>query len=537
LLVFINSFNLAAPSRPAEYGIENWILAFTSPGTLGALWNSIALGVVRIVLSMPITIVLAWLISRTDMPGRSTLEMLCWTAIFLPTLPLTFGWILLLDPRYGIANVALQKLLSMEVGPLNIYSFWGIVWVHLASTTVAYSVIVLLPAFRRIGAPVEEAARVCGANQIVTCMRITLPLLAPAIISVTILTFVRSLEVFEVELLLGRPAGISVYSTRIYDLVRDSPPLYGQATALGFIFLVVMVILALLYQGYLNGKSFTVITGQGYSSTPVRLLGWRRCAAVFCFGWFAVTLATPLFFLVVGSFMRRYGFFYVANPFTLYHWRALFSDPLFFSSLRNSLIIAFAVAIIGIILYSLVAYAILRSRSGVARVTDILVWVPWGMPGILMSLGLLWLFLSTPLRTLLYGGLAGIVLAIVIKDSPIGTQFFKAGFLQVGSELEESARVCGASWLRTYWRVLLPLVAPTAITVGLLNFLSSMRDISTSVLLYSSASRSLSILMLEYSFAGEMERSTAVGVLITIFVLIVTLCVRALGFRFTRERP
>ena len=163
-------------------------------------------------------------------------------------------------------------------------------------------------------------------------------------------------------------------------------------------------------------------------------------------------------------------------------------------------------------------------------------WVPWAVPGILLSLGLLWLTLATPLRTVLYGSLLGLVLAMVIKESPLSTQFFKAGLLQIGPELEEGARVCGASWLRTYWRMLLPLLAPTAITVGVLAFLSAIRDISTSALLYSAQSRPLSILMLEYSFSGEMERGTAIGVLVTVFVLLVTIAVRALGFRLARER-
>jgi iron(III) transport system permease protein len=158
------------------------------------------------------------------------------------------------------------------------------------------------------------------------------------------------------------------------------------------------------------------------------------------------------------------------------------------------------------------------------------------VPGILLSLGLLWLFLGTPLRGVLYGSVTGIILAMVIKDSPLSTQFFKASFLQIGAELEESARVSGASWWQTYWRVLLPLLAPTAITVGLLSFLSAIRDISTPVLLYSAQSRPLSILMLEYSFSGEMERGAAIGVLITVFVMIVTLVSRAVGLRLARDR-
>src|SRR4051794_20940665 len=294
--------------------------------------------------------------------------------------------------------------------------------------------------------------------------------------------------------------------------------------------------LALVQQWYLRGKSYTTVTGRGYTALPVRLGRWGWAASIFCFLWFLITMAGPLIFLILGSFMRRYGFFQLSNPFTLAQWQNLFGDPVFFSSVRNSLVISTAVAVGVIVIYSLVAYSIVRLPSRATRLTDLLVWVPWAVPGILLSLGLLWLFLGTPLRGVLYGSVTGIILAMVIKDSPLSTQFFKASLLQIGPELEECARTSGASWLQTYKRVLFPLLAPTAITVGLLSFLSALRDISTPVLLYSAQSRPLSILMLEYSFSGEMERGAAIGVLITVFVMVVTLASRAVGLRLARER-
>lgn len=536
LLLLINSFNTALPGREAVYGLENWLIAFSEPGTVLALWNSVALGGTRTLISIPIAFGLAWLIARTDLPGRSGLELLCWIGIFLPHLPLTFGWVLLLDPKFGLVNEALKQLPFVEGSVFNVYSFWGIIWVHLASTGVYYKVVLLLPALRRVGAALEEAARVCGANQLITTLRVTMPVLAPAALGIAVLSFVRSLEVFEVELLLGKPAGIQVYSTRIFDLVREQPPKFGEATALGFVFLLTLMGLAVLYQWYIKSRTFTTVTGAGFSSTPVRLGKWKWPTVILCYGFFAVTLLAPLVFLVLGSFMRRYGFFNIRDPYTLNHWTNLFADPVFFSSVRNSLIIAVGVAVGTVLIYSLVAYAIVRNKGRTSSITDLLVWVPWAVPGILMSLGLLWLFLGTPLRGLLYGTITGIIVAMVIKDSPVATLFFKAGIMQIGQELEQSARVCGAGWLTSYRKVLLPLLAPTAVTVGLLAFLSSIRDIGTTALLYSNQSRPLSILMLEYSFAGEMERGTAIGVLVTLFVLLVTLGARALGFRLARER-
>jgi iron(III) transport system permease protein len=360
--------------------------------------------------------------------------------------------------------------------------------------------------------------------------------LAPAVLGIALLSFVRSLEAFEVELVLGKPAGISVYSTRIYDLVHDQPPHFGEATAVGFVFLVVMLGLAWLYQRVIAGRSYVTVTGKSYSAAATRLGAWKWPAAGACFGFLAIAQAAPLTLLILGSFMRRYGFFEIQNPFTVGHWQDLFGDTAFLSSVLNSLIIAVGVAMLVVVVYSTVAYQLVRGSSRVARVSEMLLWVPWAVPGVLMSLGLLWLFLGTPLRSALYGTLLGIILAVVIKESPFSTLFFKSALLQIGTELEECARVSGAPWLRTYLRILLPLLAPTAITVGLLSFLSAIRDISTTVLLYSPTSRPLSILMLEYSFAGEMERSACIGVMVTVFALLVTIGARSLGFRLARER-
>jgi iron(III) transport system permease protein len=159
VLLLVNSFNIAPPGREAVYGAQNWLRAFSDPTALAALWNTVALGAVRTAISLPLALALTWLIARSDMPGRSWIELLCWLGIFLPQLPLTLGWILLLDPRYGLVNATLNQAGLTEGSLFNIYSFWGIVWVHLASSSIYYKVVLLLPVFRRVGAALEEAAR------------------------------------------------------------------------------------------------------------------------------------------------------------------------------------------------------------------------------------------------------------------------------------------------------------------------------------------------------------------------------------------
>jgi iron(III) transport system permease protein len=229
--------------------------------------------------------------------------------------------------------------------------------------------------------------------------------------------------------------------------------------------------------------------------------------------------------------MRRFGFFNLENPFTLSHWLELLGDPILFSSLANSLILGTVTALLAVVLFSLVAYVIVRSQLAGRGLVDMMAWVPWAIPGVLMGLALLWLYLETPLRAILYGSMTGLVLAMIIKELPVGTQLLKAGFARLGNELEEAARICGASWPLTYRRVILPLVSPVLINVAVLSFQGAVRDIATVVFLYNNASRPLSILLLEYSFSGELERGAAVGILLVVMISVMALIARRLGYR------
>jgi len=519
LFLFAGSFNLAPPGKGVVYGLGNWVRAFSDPGTLSALWMSFVLSVVRLIPAMILSVVFAWLIARTDMPGGKFLESFCWIAYFVPDFPLILAWILLLDPNFGFLNTMAQSVPFVD-GPLfNPYGFWGIVWVHTSTGGIWFKVMLLVPVFRRLGATLEEAARVSGANTIAMLRRITLPVLAPMILAVSVLSFIRGLQSFNTELLLGTPAGIYVYSTRIYDYLQREPRAYGEATALGSVFLLVLAILLFFYWKYLSGnKKFTVVTGQGYSTLRVKLGRWKYVALGGCLLYITVMMVLPLVFLVVGSFMRRYGFFHIASPFTLNHWKNLLADPIFLLSLKNSLIIATVTGLGSVLLYSAVAYLVVSRRSVVGPLLESLCWIPHVLPGILLGLSVLWLFLATPLRFIFYGTVWGIALALILADSPVATQAFKAGFLQLGADLEEAARVSGASWWSTYRRILLPLLAPIATAVGLMNFGSALTSISTPVLLYSHQSRPLAILLLEYSFTGELERAAALGLLITAII-------------------
>ncbi|HEY8152429.1 MAG TPA: ABC transporter permease subunit, partial [Vicinamibacteria bacterium] len=218
VLVVLQSFQVAAPGQPAAYGLDGWRAALGEPGLRAALVNTFKVTVVRQLLSLPLAVLIAWLLARTDLPGRSWIEFGFWAAFFLPSFTVTLSWVLLLDPDYGLVNTLVAKLPFVGKGPFNIYSFWGIVWVHVITGSLTVKVILLTPAFRNMNASFEEASRVAGASTLRTALRITVPVMAPVILSVLLLGTMVSLQTFEVEQVLGLPFRFFVFSTMIYDL-------------------------------------------------------------------------------------------------------------------------------------------------------------------------------------------------------------------------------------------------------------------------------------------------------------------------------
>ena len=528
LLLLVGSFQLARPGEAPVYGFAGWRRAFTDPTILEALWNTVSLAVVRQAIALVIGVLLSWLIARTDLPWKKALEFVFWISFFLPPLPVTLGWILLLDGKFGLLNQWLQNL-SIISGPIfNIYSYWGIVWVHM-TTSLGVKVLLLAPAFRNLDASLEESARSCGANPVVTLVRIVIPLMMPAILVSTVLGLIRSMEAFEIELLLGVPIGLFVYSTKIRDLVAYEPPEYAAATALGSIFLVLLLILVALQRSYLGQRLYRTVSGRGFSTNPTSLGRWRwPIFSVVALVAFTVTVV-PLMVLLMGTFMRAFGYFNIPRPWTIENWQRVLADPSLIKSLWNTLIVGLGTALSGAAFYALVAYVVVRRQFKGRAILDFISWLPWAIPGILMGLALLWTVFETRIFLPLYGSVYLLIIALFIKSMPFGVQIAKSVLVQLGPELEEAARISGGSWLQCYRRVLIPLLTPTFIVVGLLGFISAARDISTVVLLGSSQSRTMALLALDYAFGGQFERGAVVAFLTSLVVIIIALIAHVVG--------
>jgi len=528
--VVLNSFNVASPGKPFQLGLAGWQEGFSDPKTARAIVYSFLLSM-RSFIGVGIAFLLSWLLVRARIPGRSFIEFSLWLGFFLPHLPLTLGWILLLDPNYGLINQALMRLPFVAKAPFSIYSVGGILWIHLTLTMVPVMTILLMPALRQFDAAIEESARVCGSSSWTTLMRITIPILSPTILTVTIAGLIRSLEAFEIEQLIGTPVGIDVYATRIFDLISWEPARFSPAMALSTFFLGVLFVLALFYQRFTATREFGTVAGKGMSLGPVWIGRWRYAASALCIALLTIGIFLPLAMLLIGSFMRLYGFFNVASPFTTAHWRTALNDPLFLSSLANSLILGVSVAVLAVGLYSLIGYAIQRSRLPGRHLVSIFAWLPWAVPGILLGVALLWLLLSLPGVSLFYGTFVPLVMVLIVKEMPIGTHLMKSAFGQIARELEDASEVSGAGWFTTFRRITLPLVAPTLVSLFILVFISALKDISTTILLVTAATRPLSILMMEFSRGGQLEVASILGVVVSVAAIAAALIGRRLDWR------
>ena len=519
-LVVLQSFQVAAPGEASRYGLDGWRAALGEPGLRGALWNTFTVTFVRQLLSLPLAVLIAWLLARTDLPGRSWIEFAFWAAFFLPSFTVTLSWILLLDPEYGLINTALASLPFVGKGPFNIYSFWGIVWVHIVTGSLTVKVILLAPAFAKMNASFEEASRVAGASTLRTALRITVPVMAPVILSVLLLGTMVSLQTFEVEQVLGLPFRFFVFSTMIYDLLVTRVPRYDAATALAVLVLAGMLPLVFMQQWLTRGRRYTTVTGQ-FQNQPHKLGRLRAPALALVLALVLVVLGAPVLLALLGTFMKLFGFFNIPDPWTIENWKTVLTDDLFLRSLHNTLVLATCTAAVTIVVHSLIAYIAVRTRYAGRRLLDFISWLPFTVPGIILSLALLWLFLGVQVLRPLYGTTALLIICGVISS----------GLMQLGTELEEASRIAGASWWSTYRRIVLRLMTPTLLAVGMITFVGAARNIGSFALLTTSANRPLSILQLDYVAQRKFEEAVVVACIIMFISLGGALFARLLGLR------
>lgn len=530
-----DTFHVVGDKGVESWGFANWTDAWGQSEIIRAIRTTILITLTTELVALPLGIGITWAISRTDIRGRELMDLMFWVAFFLPSLPVITGWILLADPSFGLLNTFVSETLHLGVSPFNLYSFWGIIWVHLVTKSIAAKYILLSPAFKNMDSSLEDSSRVCGVSPFLTIVRVVIPMMKPAIIISFVLSLIYSIESFETELILGAPANIDVYSTKMYGLTHQMPPDFGAAKVLGVSILFMMIPLIVVQMRYGGNRKIATLSSR-YQTHRMRLGRLRTPLTVLIYLFIAVVTIVPLVLLVLGTFMQVFGFFDIPDPWTTEHWSTLFHDPALRDSFLNSLKLGLGAASLGTIWYAVVAFVAVRSRSWVRGAIDFLSWLPVAIPGLILGLGLLSLVLDIAMFRSLYGSTTLLTLAIIIAGMTTGVQVIKSNLLQLNNEIEEASAVCGGSAWYTYRRITLPILAPALFTVGVITFASATSNVAHVAMLSTGKNDPLAILQLQYMTVGQYETASIVGVVIVAMSTSFALLSRFIAVRFRTDQ-
>lgn len=524
MLVY-GSLHTTPPGEAGAFSLAGY-RAMLSAENAVVLLNTVGLSLVKTGLSMALALFLAWIIARTDTPRRAALEVLLTLPFYIPPILTAVAWGMLASPRGGLLNLAWTELTGSRAPLVNVYSYGGVVW-HMMQYSTPFLFLLLVGAFRSMDPALEDSSRMSGASQWTTFRRVTLGLMLPVTTSAFILSFVRGVESFESALIFGAPAGIEVITTEIYHLINHvSRPDYPQATALALGIMVLMFGLVAWQWRLLGNRSFFTVTGKGYTPRVTRLGPWRWATFGFCVAFITVTVVLPVGQLVVGSFFKFFGF-YRTSMLTTAHYEAVWESRLVWRAFVNTLVLGLLGATITMLLGAVVAYVVVRTRVPLRRAVEVLAWLPWMMPGMVLGIGLLWAYAMLPGPIQLYGTLWALLVAYVTLGTPLAVRTMSGAFAQLAQDLEECSRVHGAAWWTTFRRILLALAWPSFAVGWVLIFFIILRELSASILLYSVGNEVLPVVVMRLWTEGKAGQVSVIGLAMLVLVFL---------FRFVERR-
>ncbi|MGQ0651193.1 MAG: ABC transporter permease [Betaproteobacteria bacterium] len=509
------AFHRGAPGDTGPWTLDNFALLFEASywRLVGrSLWVGLGITAVASAIGVP----LAWLTVKTDMPFKRLVELSAILPFFTSTFIGGLAWIFLGNPTNG--------LLKLWFGlPVNVYSMSGIIWVT-GIYMAPYMFLFTSAALRNMDTTYEEASFMCGASLWRTLCRVTFPLILPALLSGMSLVLVISMGIFGVAAILGFPGKITLLATEIYARSVLTPPNYGAATVCGLTLMAITAALIVVQRWILRSGSYALVGGRGFRMKLYALGKWTPLALIACGLYALLAVILPGLVLIKTSFQSyptpRFG------QWTLDNWTAFFEKADLFQTLLRSLYLSTLGATFCVVLTAVIAYIIHRSSVPGRRLLEQVSVMPIGIPGIVMGLAMIWAYIVWPI----WGTLWVLVLAYLTLFMPYGVRALGSTIVQIHPELEESSRVHGASWLRTFWRVVMPLLRPGIYSTWILLFIIFIREISAAVLLTSINTRLFPVLIFEQWTEGYLNVMSA-GALLLSLIMLAVIALFKWGFR------
>src|SRR5262245_4841354 len=441
ILVVLPLLFLLVGSLRGEQGVSLDHFAEVLSGRLytSALWNSLILGAWTGLFSLVIGLMLAWAVSRTDVPGKPLIKVTATLSYLSPPFLTAIAFVYLFSPNAGILNVILRDVVGAPWLTFNIFSMTGLVLVTVMHT-FPFVFLLASSALQSVDASYEEAAQILGASKLRTAASITLPLVAPAVLSGTLLAFVNAIALFGSQAIIGLPGRVVTLPTRIYALF-DYPPEYGLASALSLVFVIITVVALYLQRAFLARRSYVTLAGKGARPQLMALGPWRWVVLGFAVVVFLVSIVAPYSTLLAVSFSKSWGLEFWKNL-TLANYKfILFEYNVTQRAILNSRMLASLAASIAVLLGAVIGWIDLRTRAPGRKLLDYASLIPLGLPGIVMAVALIQFWLAMPLA--LYGTLAILLLAYTGRYVPLGVRAAHASLRQIDSSLGGAAPVLG----------------------------------------------------------------------------------------------
>lgn len=504
--------------------------AYRAAGLSDMLLNSAVFALGSTAVSVGLGTTLAYLAVRTDLPFRRAMFGVALVPLIIPGILHTVSWIFLTNPRIGLLNNVLRLLPGSPT--FDIFSLSGMVLVEgLHQTPLIF--LLMAAAFRAMDPSLEESALMSGARLTTVIRRVTLPLARPALLGAVVVSIVSSLEAFEVPALLGIPRGVWVFTSRIWQALDGFPADFGAAGAYALTLLAITTLLVFLH-GRLSrrGERFQTVTGRAYRPRLMPLGRLRRPAAAFVGLYVAIGIVLPLLILLYVSTQRFYTVpsFDALSSATLDNYRYVFTHPQVVRALRNSLVLAIGSGTTVMMITAIASWLVVKTSWRGRWLVDGLASMPMVLPGLVVGVSLLFVYLRAPIP--IYGTLWILFIAYLTRYMPYGMRYASTSMYQISDELEESARMSGASWWQTFRRINMPLIVPGLVAGWSYILIVSVRELSSSILLYSPGNEVLSVVIWEQWENGQFTELAALGVLMIGLLILLATGAARFGARF-----
>lgn len=530
-MIIWGSFRDVPPGTAGHFTLAKYVQAYTEPMLYRVLGNSLTFAVGATLVALCLGTFLAWVAERTNAPLRWMIYGLVLFPVVVPGILSATIWMLILNPRIGLVNLASKAWFGLEGPLINGFSMPAMMWVQ-GVESMGLAFLMMAAALKAMDPSLEESAAASGGSLPYVLRTVTFPLLKPSLLAATILVFMRAFEAFEVPSVFGISADIPVFSTLVWLTTSRFPRDLNLAAAFSTLYMALSLVgLFLYYRALRQEGRFATITGKGFRPVRLDLGRWRIPVAAGTVLILFVTVLLPLLVILWTSLSRHYTIpsRQALAVLTTVNYDWVFSTRVISSSLSNNLIVGISSSLLAVLLAAVLSWVITRTKLPGRQWLDAIAFVPIALPGMVMAVALLWLYLSVPVP--IYGTLWILIIAFFAKYTCYAMRSTHASFARVHRDLEDASYASGASWGRTFAQVIVPLIVPGLIA-GFIYVLSlSFKVLSLPLLLSGPDTKMLPVAVWDLLDNGYFPRLAALGMVMFACLMALSLLSNAIGRR------